>query len=176
MDHLLSKSNVFLSSAQGYEISETFTKYGEKGYNMDIDQEKIEINFRCHGMHNFPNGDNRWFEIKGPHRFDRVKYILKEKYNYLDKLWIQYEDSKMDVITVSTDDDYQIVLKDSAIKTGSMQHVNVDLVIGQWSNITGGSNNRNGGRGMGNNPGNYNPPSNFTRQNYNSNSFFPNGG
>lgn len=129
---LLSSSDVFLRSSEGFSISKSFNKSNPWNYYADPDQENTEVKFRCYGMINYPNGDNRMFTIKGSHSFNQVFEAIRSRYNYISEIWIQYEDKNLDVITVNGQEDYEFVLRDSSSKINQGDKLLVDFAVGQW--------------------------------------------
>lgn len=74
---------------------------------------KYTITFKIFTMHDYPNGDNRIFEITGRHTFKDVMGRINDRYNYMQPVIPLYKSKSGEMITIDSDEVYDKILVDA---------------------------------------------------------------
>jgi len=73
----------------------------------------IRITIKCFSSKNYPNGDNRMFNLTYPHSYKEFHRMVEDKYSYMSPLLILYKDAKGEIVTIDSDFVYKSCLDDA---------------------------------------------------------------
>lgn len=101
---------------------------------------RYTIEFQTYTMHDYPNGDNRVFQISGRHTFKDVLARLNERYNYLQPLIPLYKPRSGELLTVDSDEVYDKILHEHFGSNSAVTTAHVKIFVKHLNSSSGGNN------------------------------------
>lgn len=100
---------------------------------------KYTITFKTFTMNDYPNGDNRIFEITGRHTFKDVIARINDRYSYMQPVIPLYKPRSGEMVTIDSDEVYDKILVDAFGSSNIRSEAEIKIYLKRLA--SGGGNN-----------------------------------